>query len=304
MENEKPKNEEKAEASSVLEEKKKEEGIISPIQPKHADQQLDFDRDARVLPVIRTLFELLVGLSEMYIGLPPKDVTSAEFKKRQRDIYIEVAEKLIKAMIENKVRQSEVNYCMRVALSAVEMPMQFAESVIKNEFERVMARSFGKEWLDEVEIADIEAALLKEDDIKNKNMDNENNVGENVGIPPEEMPVVSEENVSTDAASEELPVPPVAPEETPVDPDSANVDTPVVPEEGGEDKSSESLLGEGIENRDEKVLERVTPYIQGKKFEGKTLVHAQWNGDRLLVRDEEGVEYTIAGEELEKFLSE
>lgn len=111
-------------------------------------------------------------------------------------------------------------------------------------------------------------------------------------------------DVRSDAANEELPVPSVAPEETPVDPDSANVDTPVVPEEGGEDKSSESLLGEGTKNRDEKVLERVTPYIQGKKFEGKTLVHAQWNGDRLLVRDEEGVEYTIAGKELEKFLSE
>lgn len=65
-----------------------------------------------------------------------------------------------------------------------------------------------------------------------------------------------------------------------------------------------TILGEGTKNRDKKVLERVTPYIQGKRFEGKILVHAQWNGDRLRVCDEDGVEYTIAGKELEKFLAD
>lgn len=161
---------EKDEIVPVLEVKK--EGIVPPIKPESADgltaadRQLDFDRDARVLPVIRTLFELLTALPELNVGLPPKDVSPEEFKKQQKDIYIGVAEKLIKTMIDHKVRQSEVNYCMRVALSAVEMPMQFAESVVKNEFERVVARSFNKKWLDEVEVADIEAAILQEDNKK------------------------------------------------------------------------------------------------------------------------------------------
>lgn len=60
---------------------------------------------------------------------------------------------------------------------------------------------------------------------------------------------------------------------------------------------------EGEKTVDQQVAEKLIPYVEGKLFEGKRLIAAEWSGEALIVRDENDVKYTLTGKELEKFLS-
>lgn len=52
------------------------------------------------------------------------------------------------------------------------------------------------------------------------------------------------------------------------------------------------------------VIEKAIPSIVGREIAGKKIQSARWNADRLVVKDENGVEFTLSGAELEAFLGE
>jgi len=58
-----------------------------------------------------------------------------------------------------------------------------------------------------------------------------------------------------------------------------------------------------VSTRDAAVLERIVPFVQGELYEGRQLIAAEWNGDKLVVENEDHVKFTLTGEELEKFLA-
>jgi len=152
-----------------MEEEKKEE-ILSPIQPEQpavdvteADKQLDYDRDARVLPVVRKLYELLNAKEDLMIGMTPKGMTTPEFQSARVKNYIPIAEEIIKVMIENHVRVSEVKYCIGVAREAMELSMKFVENTVDSSMETVSAKLFGRNDINDIEVADVEKHLTNKE---------------------------------------------------------------------------------------------------------------------------------------------
>ncbi len=59
---------------------------------------------------------------------------------------------------------------------------------------------------------------------------------------------------------------------------------------------------EPVETDEQKVFEKLSVSTEGRTYAGKDVIEARWDGEKLVIKDVDNVEFTLSGEELEKFL--
>lgn len=57
-----------------------------------------------------------------------------------------------------------------------------------------------------------------------------------------------------------------------------------------------------IPTKEQKVFEKLSVSTEGRTYAGKDVIEARWDREKLVIKDVDNVEFTLSGEELEKFL--
>jgi len=84
----------------------------------------------------------------------------------------------------------------------------------------------------------------------------------------------------------------------------ASIQAPEPAETGEVDETPEPEVVEEIPvaSFEQKVFGKLSVSTEGRTYAGKDVIEARWDGEKLVIKDVDNVEFTLSGEELEKFL--
>ena len=121
---------------------------------------LDYARDERVIPVINCIFKEIASLEDKMLGMNPKGTTLEQFKENKTTLYKDLSFKIIKSMIDNKVRMSDTKYLFSLVREATDTIDGFIGVVVDTKYDQVLCNVFGKEDINDIEIADVENKIV------------------------------------------------------------------------------------------------------------------------------------------------
>jgi len=124
------------------------------------DTSLDRARDAHVLPVVDLIYKELAALPDLKMGMPPEGVSVDEFKTAKAELYKDVSFRIIKAMLENGVKYSELQYLFMAAKEPVDTIREMCQSIIDVKYDEALSQFYGVEDTTEISVSQIEQQLV------------------------------------------------------------------------------------------------------------------------------------------------
>lgn len=121
----------------------------------------DRARDARILPVVKAIYATLAGLEDLKMGVTPEGKTDEEHKEESTKQYIEVSFAIVKALIDQGVQMGEIKFLFNLASGAVKMIENNVNEIVNTKHDEVVAKFFGKEFVTDISVADIEQKLIE-----------------------------------------------------------------------------------------------------------------------------------------------
>jgi len=123
--------------------------------------QEDHDRDARVIPVIKGIYGILAELEDLKVGITPVGKTDEQHQQESVELYKDVSFKVMKLMIDNKVRMGEMKFLFQLAEGVVRMIEKNVNEITQVKHDEVVAKFFGVEFVEDISIEMLEQKLIE-----------------------------------------------------------------------------------------------------------------------------------------------